>query len=116
LIKNGILSGRLHSAQTAASLAEVGPENVLLAVQTGRAEKILVNRKADIKGIRCRECDSLFANAVDHCSNCDSESVFEVDLINEITELAIKTGAKVEFADDIKELEHFGNITALLRY
>ncbi len=50
------------------------------------------------------------------CGECGSESLFTVNLVNEIVEMLEQTGAKVDFADPIPSLTQAGGIAALLRY
>ncbi len=96
--------------------AAVGVEDVLFSAKMGRIEKAVVNRDVKINGIRCRDCEGLFSGELAKCPDCDSISVFKVDLINEIVELLSTTNAEVDFVDEIEELKDVGNIAALLRY
>jgi hypothetical protein len=47
---------------------------------------------------------------------CGSDSLFTVEVVNEIVEMLKMTGAEVDFADHLGTLEEAGNIAALLRY
>ncbi|TET45396.1 hypothetical protein E3J62_07710 [candidate division TA06 bacterium] len=96
--------------------AVVGVQDVLFAGRMGRVEKAIVNRTARFSGIRCRDCEGLFSGELEKCPDCGSESVFAVDLLNEMVELLSKTGAGIDFADEIGELAEVGGIAALLRY
>jgi hypothetical protein len=53
---------------------------------------------------------------VETCSACGSQSLFEVDVVNEIVEMLKLTGASADFADTIETLTEAGDIAALLRY
>lgn len=96
--------------------AVVGMQDVLYAARMGRVEKAIVNRAARFSGVRCGDCEGLFHGELDECSDCGSESVFAVDLTNEMVELLSKTGAEIDFAEEIEELTEVGGIAALLRY
>lgn len=96
--------------------AVMGVQDVLYASQTGRVERAIVNRGDVFKGARCRDCENLFADAPGRCPRCGSESTFEIDLVNEIVELLSKTGADIDFCDEIEELSEAGGIAAILRY
>ena len=50
------------------------------------------------------------------CGGCGSESLFTVDLVNEIVEMLEQSGATVDFADPMPSLTEAGGIAALLRY
>lgn len=97
-------------------LAVLGPAAVLKAVREGRAEEILVERDLQLFGMRCRDCELLAYAKPQQCPQCDSSSVFVVDLVNEITELAAQTSATVDFTDPLEGLEDEGGIAALTRY
>ena len=97
-------------------LGVVGLEDVLSAAKTGRVEQMIVNRTFKPEGRRCRDCENLDVGPVEKCSECGSESLFEVDMVNEIVELLKLTGAETDFADPIETLTESGEIAALLRY
>ena len=97
-------------------LGVVGLEDVLSAVRAGRIEQMVVNRDYRPEGRRCRDCENLDTGPVDACSSCGSESLFAVDVVNEIVEMLKTTGAEVDFADPIETLTAAGEIAALLRY
>ena len=50
------------------------------------------------------------------CAACGSASLFEVDVVNEIVEMAEKTGAEVDFTDPMPTLDEAGHVAALLRW
>ena len=97
-------------------LAVTGPEEVLKAAAVGRVEKIAVTRDAKLPGVRCRDCENLFAGALDQCKAYGSSDVFAVDLVNELVELAALTSAEADFVDPIPGLSQAGEVAALLRY
>lgn len=96
-------------------LGTVGPERVLAAALAGQVEAMVVQRDLELKGQRCRNCECL-APAGEKCPECGSDSVFEVDLVNEIVELVEKSGGTVDFTESIDTLDQAGGIAALLRY
>ena len=98
------------------SSAALGILDVLDAAKQGRIYKALITRNMEFSGIRCRECETLSSGDLNECPHCGSDSVFEVDLINEIVELLSSTGAEIDFTDGMEELEEVGDIAALLRY
>ncbi|MBW2567066.1 MAG: hypothetical protein JRE24_09415 [Deltaproteobacteria bacterium] len=95
--------------------AATGPLPVLATLKEGRVNHLLVDRELKLKGFRCRECEFLGHGIPIDCPRCEGE-VFEVDLVNELVELAAQTGAKTEFADPIEGLTLWGGVAALLRY
>jgi len=97
-------------------LGAVGLDEVLSAAKAGRVEAMIVNRTFKPEGRRCRDCENLDVGEVETCSACGSESLFEVDVVNEIVEMLKLTGADADFADPIGTLVEAGEIAALLRY
>jgi peptide subunit release factor 1 (eRF1) len=107
---------KIRSEFLRGNLGVTGPENVLEAVSSGQADIIIVHRDLIVSGQRCRDCEHLQPGNIGTCSLCGSSSVFSVDLVNEITELAQQTGAEVVFCDTIDTLTAAGGVAALLRY
>ncbi|HEX2253319.1 MAG TPA: Vms1/Ankzf1 family peptidyl-tRNA hydrolase [Thermoanaerobaculia bacterium] len=97
-------------------LAAVGPTDVLKAALAGRAARVAVTRDAKIRGTRCKECENVVHGTPRNCQACGSKQVFEVDLVDEITQIITRTSAEMEFVDPIEELSEMGEMAALLRY
>ncbi len=97
-------------------LAAFGPGAVLAAAQQGRVETMLVTRDAKVAGMRCRECETLAFAKPQQCPACKSNSVFAVDLVNELVELLASSSATAEFVEPIASLQEAGDVAALLRY
>ncbi|MEX2534535.1 MAG: hypothetical protein WD273_02955 [Trueperaceae bacterium] len=96
--------------------AALGPREVVEAAVVGRVDRMLVTRDARIAGKRCRECENLLPDVQDKCSICGSDSLFTVDLVNELVELMLLSNAEPEFTDPIGGLSKSGDVAALLRY
>ncbi|HEV7518462.1 MAG TPA: Vms1/Ankzf1 family peptidyl-tRNA hydrolase [Thermoanaerobaculia bacterium] len=107
---------RIQGEYLRGGLAVAGPEDVLLAAQYGRVEAMIVTRDAKIAGTQCRDCEELSAGERTRCPECRSESVFKVDLVNELAQILALTGAEAEFADPLPGLSEVGDVAALLRY
>lgn len=107
---------RIRKEALSDGLAVIGPSAVLKAVREGRAEEIVVERNLELFGMRCRDCETLAYAKPQQCPQCHSSSVFVVDLVNEITELASQTSARVDFTDPMDGLTESGGIAALTRY
>lgn len=107
---------RIKTEHLRGGLAAVGAEEVLAAAKTGRVEKMVVTREAEIDGIRCRDCEHLGVGSPGTCPNCGSSSLFKVDLVNEIVELLATSSAEADFVDPLPGLSNVGDIAVLLRY
>jgi len=107
---------KIRSEYLRGGLGIVGVEDVWKAVSEGRAESVIVIRDLEAAGMRCRECENLRPGGDAVCSACGSQSLFPVDMINEIVESAKRSGADVDFCDPIPSLAEAGGIAAFLRY
>jgi peptide chain release factor subunit 1 len=86
------------------------------AARAGRVERLIVSRAFRPRGNRCRQCKNLQTGSAQTCSACGSDSLFEVDVVNEIVEMLKLSGGETDFADPIPTLAEAGEIAALLRY
>ncbi len=107
---------KIRSEYFRGGLGVVGIENVFHATECGQAEEIIVNRDFIAIGKRCRACEDLYPGDIVICAKCGSDSVFSVDLVNEIVEMAKRTSASIDFCDPIDSLKEAGEIAAFLRY
>jgi peptide chain release factor subunit 1 len=113
------------------SLATYGEDEVRHALQVGQVDSLLVSeglRKRRI-GLKCPSCGfegkiSLSKTPdVAHCPKCEqvAEIVSDVDLVDELFEIADSMGSKVELISIESEegdmlLKAFGGIAAILRF
>ena len=97
-------------------LGIVGLSNVFDALKIGNVDQIIVDRNFRPPGFRCRDCEKLIIEEVATCPDCQSKSLFQIDLINEITELVKQYGGGIDFTDTIESLTDAGQIGALLRF
>jgi peptide subunit release factor 1 (eRF1) len=107
---------RIRDEALGHGLAAFGPAAVLAAAKEGRVDTMVVTRDAKIGGVRCRDCEQLTFAKAQQCPACKSNSVFAVDLVNELVELLTLTSATSEFVDPIPGLSAEGDVAALLRY
>jgi len=97
-------------------LGVVGLDEVLWAARAGQVESMIVDRTYRPEGRRCRDCGNLEVAIVEACTACGSDSLFTVDVVNELVGMLELTGASADFADPIESLTGAGGIGALLRY
>ena len=98
------------------TLSSFGATDVLETVHAARAEALLVDREAEFAGTKCRACEHVLHGATDTCGQCGSSDVFHTDLVEHLTQEAMRTGATVDFADPFPALTQAGGVAALLRY
>lgn len=97
-------------------LGVVGLDDVFDAAMEGRIDEMIVARDYRPEGRYCRDCETIVKKAAERCPVCHSDSMFTIDVVNEIVEMLKLTGATVDFADPIPTLKEAGEIAALLRY
>ncbi len=112
-----------HSRQTVKNLKEeilkdglavYGLDDTLQAVKNGQVELLIVEKDYKIKGCICENCQIIKTSSIKSCPIC-GKHVSEVDVIEEIIELAERTDAEIEFTDN-EEISKLGHIGGILRY
>lgn len=97
-------------------LAVIGPEDVLSTAKAQRIEHAVVDRTLQPPGMRCRNCDSLNIGLIKSCRACGSQSLYEVEVFNDILDMVYQAGGTAHFTDPIPTLTDSGGIAAHLRY
>jgi peptide chain release factor subunit 1 len=97
-------------------LAVIGPEEVLHMAKVQRIEHIIIDRTFQSPGMRCRDCHNLNIGLVVSCLACGSQSLYEVEVFNEILDMVYLSGGTAYFTDPIQTLTDSGGIAAHLRY
>lgn len=97
--------------------AVVGTEATLNALQSGQAELLVVSDRYAGRGWKCANCLQMGSGGrARNCPFCQSQEVAEAaDMKEELVELAIRRGARVEFYSGKSELDRYGGVGALLR-
>lgn len=94
-----------------------GVEEVREALEQARVNILLIRKGSSIPGWICERCQNLQANArpPEECDRCGGPAS-TVDVVEELYELAQRTGAQVEFMeqDDLQDSDLV--VGALLRY
>lgn len=115
-LEEGRLIQNLRDCLASGGLAVAGLDDTALAVARGRAERILVQSDLKPAGWKCERCDVMEEGEEKECVLC-GETVYPVDVVEEIVEYAAKTSAEVVFVEEKNQLlEAMGNIGAFLRY
>jgi peptide subunit release factor 1 (eRF1) len=97
-------------------LAVIGPEDVLSMAKAQRIEHAVVDRTLQPPGMRCRDCDNLNIGLVKSCLSCGSQSLYEVEVFNDILDMVYQAGGTAHFTEPIPTLTDSGGIAAHLRY
>lgn len=97
--------------------AVVGTEATLNALQGGQAELLVIADKYTGRGWKCGSCLQMGSGGkARNCPFCQGQEVAEAtDMKEELVELAVRRGARVEFYSGASELDKYGRVGALLR-
>ncbi len=98
-------------------LAVRGVEATRDALSAGRVSVLVLLKDASIPGWICERCQALEARRrpPEVCPSCGGPAS-PVDVVEELYELAVRTGAEVEFVEEDACLASSEGVGALLRY
>jgi len=94
-----------------------GARDVKRALNEARVNVLLLLDKASIPGWICERCQNIHEREAppETCPHCGGPTS-KVDVVEELYELAQRTGAEVEFIEESDFLSSLGGIGAILRY
>lgn len=94
----------------------VGLRNVLLSLERGEVQTLLLSHDFAAPGVECRNCGHLDSRSTSQCDVCGQETTELENLLDALVTSAIRNGAVdiVHISDG--GLERAGNIGALLRF
>ncbi|HEY6306493.1 MAG TPA: hypothetical protein VI488_08580 [Candidatus Angelobacter sp.] len=94
----------------------LGLRRVLTALERQEAQTLIVGRDFKAEAAECAHCRHLDTRMVRHCAVCGHETRNLPDVTDALVDLALRSGADIEFIDDNPELEKVGHVAALLRF
>jgi peptide chain release factor subunit 1 len=108
---------KLKSEILKGGLAAHGIEDVKAALEQARVNTLLILNGSSVAGWLCERCQNLqaSANPPEECDRCRGPAS-AVDVVEELYELAQRTGAEVEFVEKEDFLDSDDVVGALLRY
>lgn len=113
--RESALMDRLRGGILRHGLAAYGFDEVQRATAGGRADMLLLQKGLSIKGWRCEHCRAFGAGEPAQCPVCGQKPL-QVDAVEELVELAMDKGTRVEFLAGEGGIAQLGGIGALLRY
>ena len=93
-----------------------GLRRVLRSLELGEVQKLLVGENYSARAVECSSCGHLDAHMVRYCPLCGRGTQEIEDVCEIIVPSAIRRGIELFFVKDEAELDHVGNIAALLRF
>ncbi len=109
-------AAELRSAVLRGQLYATGADKVRDALQQGRVKSLLLLDGFVIPGWICESCQHFQEGSQpESCPRCNGRTS-RVNLLEELYELAQRTGAEVEFVEEDDFLRSLGGVGAILRY
>lgn len=109
-------AAELRSAVLRGQLYATGADKVRDALQQGRVKALLLLDGFVIPGWICESCQYFQEGSQpESCPHCNGRTS-RVNLLEELYELAQRTGAEVEFVEEDEFLRSLGGVGATLRY
>lgn len=106
-LKSAVLKGRLSA---------YGTDQVRDALMQARVKSLVLLDNLVIPGWICERCQHFQEGAQpESCPHCNGRTS-RVNVLEELYELAQRTGAQVEFVDEDEFLQSLGGVGAILRY
>ncbi len=94
----------------------LGLNRVLLALETGEMQTLLLSENFAAPGAHCTNCGHLDARMVPNCAVCGQPTVEVEDLADVLLSEAIRNGIEVVYVTSEPELSRYDGIGALLRF
>lgn len=109
-------AAELRSAVLRGQLYATGADKVRDALQQGRVKALLLLDGFVIPGWICESCQYFQEGSQpERCPRCNGRTS-RVNILEELYELAQRTGAEVEFVEEDEFLRSLGGVGAILRY
>jgi len=106
-LRSAVLKGQLYAS---------GTDQVRDALMLGRVKSLLLLDGFVIPGWICESCQYFQEGSQpESCPRCNGRTS-RINLLEELYELAQKTGAEVEFVEEDEFLRSLGGVGAILRY
>ncbi|WP_292466635.1 Vms1/Ankzf1 family peptidyl-tRNA hydrolase [Methanolobus sp.] len=117
LSRSGKRAAEFKNSLLRGGLVAHGVEDVRAALEQARVNTLLILKGSSVPGWICEKCQNLQANtqAPKECDRCGGMTSV-VDVVEELYELAQRTGAEVEFVEKEDFLDSDDVAGALLRY
>jgi len=94
----------------------VGLYQVLLTLQRGQIDKLIIHHKFQEPGWFCNNCGYLASGGSKICPMCKVEMSRVKDIVDEVVNKAIEFDIDVDFVSENGFIDNFGGMAAILRY
>jgi len=106
---------RVVAEALAGGLAEIGPEDVVLAANEGRVHRLVIERRLRLDGWRCTNCDALGIKHEKTCGFCGYPTE-DVPLAQELVNRVLQEGGEVAVVEPDALLHHYYGVASVLRH
>jgi peptide subunit release factor 1 (eRF1) len=97
-------------------LGAIGLRHVLNALERQEVQVLLIARDFKAEAVECLNCRHLDTRMVKSCAVCGHDTRELSDVSGALVDLALRSGADIQFVDSDPELEKAGRVGALLRF
>jgi peptide subunit release factor 1 (eRF1) len=97
-------------------LGALGLRHVLNALERQEVQVLLIARDFKAEAVECPNCRHLDTRMVKSCAICGHDTRELSDVSGALVDLALRSGADIQFVDSDPELEKAGRVGALLRF
>lgn len=94
----------------------LGLRRVLNALERQEVQTLIVGRDFKAEAAECPNCRHLDTRMVRHCAVCGHGTRELSDVTDALVDLALRSGADIEFIEANPDLEKVGHVAALLRF
>jgi peptide chain release factor subunit 1 len=94
----------------------LGLRRVLNALERQEAQTLIVSSDFKAQAAECTNCRRLDSRMVRHCAVCGQATRELSDVTDALVDLALRSGADIEFVGANPEMEKAGQVAALLRF
>jgi peptide subunit release factor 1 (eRF1) len=94
----------------------LGLRRVLIALERQEVQTLLVSNSFKAAASECAACHHLDTRMVRSCAICGHQTRELPDVTDALVDLALRSGAEIEFCEAEPGLEKAGHVAALLRY
>lgn len=94
----------------------LGLRRVLTALERQEVQTLMVGSGFHAEAAECPNCRHLDTRMVRHCAVCGYATRELADVTDALVDLALRSGAEIEFIEGDPHLEKVGHIAALLRF
>jgi peptide subunit release factor 1 (eRF1) len=113
--RKGLVRDAIGGAQSNGRGA-IGLKRVLMALETGEVQTLLIARNFSAPAVQCSNCGHLDSNMTENCASCGQPTQALEDVADALLRIGVRNGVEIIHIPDNPELAAAGGVAALLRF